>query len=175
MSWRPHGRARLNARAPSAAGICDRCGLLYTHRDLRWQYDWAGARLQNLKILVCQHCLDDPQEQLRAKILSPDPLPIYNARPEPFTVTGFSYQESNILCMPSLSAGDFNSDENDDLSGRLSFPPGLGGDGAQMAQPDGTLLLMPTFGDATGGLGGGGSGIGDFDSGYDESFLKANN
>lgn len=97
MAWRPHGRVRVNARDPRAAAICDRCGLPYNHYKLRWQWQWAGERLQNLRILVCQRCEDIPQEQLRARILSPDPLPIYNARPEPFTFTGISYQESNII------------------------------------------------------------------------------
>lgn len=99
MSWRPHGHAKVNARSPRAIGICDRCGKAVQHNTLRWQWQWAGERLQNLRILVCEEgCLDIPQMQLRARILSPDPLPIYNSRPEPFTVTGFNYQgESNIV------------------------------------------------------------------------------
>ena len=98
MSWRYHGHVRVNSRFPEAAGICDRCGRAENHKDLIWQWQWAGERLQNLRILVCESCYDIPQEQLRARILSPDPLPIYNARPEPFTETGFNYQgESNIV------------------------------------------------------------------------------
>jgi hypothetical protein len=65
---------------------------------LRWQFDWRGERLQNLRILVCDSgCYDEPQEQLRARILSPDPLPIFNARPQPFTYTGISIYESNLI------------------------------------------------------------------------------
>ena len=98
MSWRPHGHVRVNSRFPAAAGCCDRCGFLYQHNKLQFQFDWAGERLQNKRILVCERCYDEYQEQLRARILSPDPLPIYNARPEPFTETGFNYQgESNII------------------------------------------------------------------------------
>ena len=95
---RPHGHVRVNARSPRAAGICDKCGRATNHHTLRWQFDWRGERLQNLRILVCAHCEDEPQEQLRARILSPDPLPIFNARPEPFTTTGFNLVgESNVI------------------------------------------------------------------------------
>lgn len=98
MSYRSHGHTRVNSRFPQAAGVCDRCGRMWNHKDLSFQFDWRGEQLFNLRILVCQPCYDTPQEQLRARILSPDPLPIYNARPEPFTVTGFNYQgESNIV------------------------------------------------------------------------------
>jgi hypothetical protein len=134
MSWRPHGRAHVSARNPRAVGICDRCSLLYNHYDLTWQFDWAGVRLQNLRILVCRSCLDDPQQQLRAKILTPDPIPIWNARPEPFTFTGFSYQESNIMCQPTP----------------LGSPPNTWPlmSGLVMAMPGGqTFMLMPTGSD----------------------------
>ena len=130
MSWRPHGRARVNARSPRSAGICDRCGFLYSHSALTWQYDFAGIRLQNLRVLVCRSCLDVPQEQLRAKILTPDPIPIWNARPEPFTFTGYSYQESNIMCQPTPLGAAPNTYPN--MSGLV------------MAMPGGqTFMLMP--------------------------------
>src|SRR5262249_28275742 len=64
-------------------GICDRCGLQYTHATLRWQFEWAGSELTNRRILVCDSgCMDVPNPQLRTAILGPDPLPIQNARPE---------------------------------------------------------------------------------------------
>lgn len=78
------GRARISARSPQAAAVCDRCGFVYNHCDLQWQYDWRGAALQNLRILVCRHCLDTPQQQLRAAVLSADPVPIINARPQDY-------------------------------------------------------------------------------------------
>jgi|SRR5215472_1061432 len=81
MSWRFHGRADVNPIDPHAFAICDRCGFLYNHVQLRWQFQWVGPQLQNLRILVCQRCMDQPQEQLRTVILPPDPLPIWNARP----------------------------------------------------------------------------------------------
>jgi hypothetical protein len=118
---RPHGRVSVNAGNPRAAGRCDRCGFLYNLHTFNWQYQWAGLRLQNLRILVCDRCLDRPQRQLGAKIIPPDPVPIPNARPEPFTFTGFSYDESNIIELPFT-----------------------GIDGVQLLMPDGvTVILMP--------------------------------
>lgn len=81
MSY-PHGRAKVNASNPRAFAICDRCGFLYNHKDLRWQYDYRGRNLANLRILVCDTCFDDPQPQLKPRILPPDPMPILNARTE---------------------------------------------------------------------------------------------
>jgi hypothetical protein len=80
------GRARTNASNPTASGICDRCGFRYTFSDLQWQFDWRGAALQNLRILVCRDCLDRPQEQLRAIVIPADPTPIVNARVQDFTL-----------------------------------------------------------------------------------------
>src|SRR5215472_11612566 len=82
---RPHGRARVSQRFPEAWGVCDRCGALYNHNVLTWQFDWTGPRLQNKRILVCQSCIDQPFEHNRTIILPPDPIPIANPRPEPYT------------------------------------------------------------------------------------------
>lgn len=79
------GRARVSSTRPQAQAVCDRCGLWYSHVDLRWQYDWAGTSLINKRILVCARtCLDKPQQQLRAIIIPADPVPINNPRTEPF-------------------------------------------------------------------------------------------
>ena len=78
------GRARISARSPRAAGVCDRCGFVYTHANLRWQYDWLGSTLQNTRILVCRHCEDKPQEQLRAITIPADPVPIMNPRTQDY-------------------------------------------------------------------------------------------
>lgn len=78
------GRARTSARNPQAFAICDRCAIWYNHVDLKWQYDWAGASLINKRILVCNTCYDEPQQQLRAIIIPADPTPIINPRVEPY-------------------------------------------------------------------------------------------
>lgn len=85
------GRARTSSISPQAHGICDRCGFRYNFIDLKWQYDWRGATLQNLRILVCDTCYDTPQEQLRSIILPPDPVPIINARPENYQADETDY------------------------------------------------------------------------------------
>jgi len=77
---RPHGRASVSSRNPRAFAICDRCGFLYNHSQLQWQFDYAGAGLINKRILVCSPCLDTPQNQLRAIVLPQDPTPINNPR-----------------------------------------------------------------------------------------------
>ena len=86
------GRARTSPSNPQAHAICDRCGFRYNHADLMWQYDWRGAMLQNIKILVCKPCYDTPQEQLRSIVVPADPTPIINARVQDFAVaeTNFS-------------------------------------------------------------------------------------
>ena len=81
---RPHGRARVSSTNPEAFATCDRCGLFYNLNDLQYQWEWSAQRLYNKGMLFCETCLDKPQEQLRTIILPPDPMPVLNARTEPF-------------------------------------------------------------------------------------------
>jgi len=100
MAWRYHGRAEVDPRRPSPFGICDRCGALENLENLRWQYQYAGVGLVNLQLLVCAPCMDVPQPQLTATILPPDPEPVFNARPEYYSVDEIDYltdQNGNIL------------------------------------------------------------------------------
>lgn len=78
------GRARTSSKNPQAFAVCDRCAIWYNHYQLKWQYDWAGASMINKRILVCDTCYDDPQEQLRAIVVPADPVPIINPRVEPY-------------------------------------------------------------------------------------------
>lgn len=89
---RPHGRARVSSRNPQAFGICDRCGILYNHNQLQWQFDWAGASLINKRILVCDTCNDVPQQQLRAIVLPADPVPILNPRVQDYGTAESDYR-----------------------------------------------------------------------------------
>lgn len=86
------GRARTSSKNPQAHAICDRCGFRYNFVNLQWQYDWRGAALQNLRILVCNTCLDTPQEQLRAIVVPADPTPIINARTENYAADETDYR-----------------------------------------------------------------------------------
>lgn len=87
MPWRPHGRARVNAKAPSGWSVCDRCGLLYNLIDLVWQYDWRGTQLTNIRLKVCTvTCLDKPYEGRRPLKLPPDPVPLKDPRPVQYAI-----------------------------------------------------------------------------------------
>jgi hypothetical protein len=56
----------------------------YNHYRLRWQMDWAGASLVNKRLLVCDTCYDEPQQQLRAIVIPADPVPVINPRIQDF-------------------------------------------------------------------------------------------
>ena len=85
MRPRPR-RAEVDSSRPKAWATCDRCGFILNHSKLHWQFDWRGAKTQNLRILVCETCLDIPQRQLGVNVLPPDPVPIMNARPEQYAI-----------------------------------------------------------------------------------------
>lgn len=86
------GRAKTSARSPRAHAICDRCGFRFNHVDLSWQYDWRGSSLQNVRLLVCRSCTDAPQQQLRAIVISQDPVPIQNPRVQDFVAAETNYR-----------------------------------------------------------------------------------
>lgn len=92
--WHPTGRGVASARNPRALAVCDRCYFTYNLDQLTWQYQWAGVKLQNLRLLVCHECLDNPQPQLKTIIIPPDPLPVLNPRPEQYNVTVPSFLEA---------------------------------------------------------------------------------
>lgn len=83
------GRARVSERNPEAFSVCQRCGIWGNFSSMQWQHDWRGTALQNIRLLVCNSCLDRPQEQLRAIVVPADPLPV------PFTIVEpFVYDET---------------------------------------------------------------------------------
>lgn len=89
---RPQSRyVRVDPQNPEGAGECQRCGRWYQLRALNWQFQWSGTHLYNIGALVCDECLDIPQEQLRTIILPPDPPPLINAR-----VPNFDYEEQTV-------------------------------------------------------------------------------
>jgi hypothetical protein len=76
-----HGFAVVDIDNLDCFAFCDRCSMLWNHSNLRWQYEWAGTRLTNLRLLVCPNCLDKPDWQKRTIRLPPDPVPIKDPRP----------------------------------------------------------------------------------------------
>lgn len=104
MGWVRNTHASIDRNRPSALGNCDRCDMTYLHRDLSWQFQWSGPRLQNIRILVCPSCKDEPQMQLRTILIPPDPLPILNPRQDQHqlmtqssTPPGFASGAPNVL------------------------------------------------------------------------------
>ena len=113
------GRARISARNPRAAGQCDRCGFIYNHADLSWQFDWAGASLINRRILVCDECNDVPQSQLRAIVVPADPVPILNPRIQDYRTAETDYRltEGNSVNSNTgipVPGGDTRITQNDE-------------------------------------------------------------
>jgi len=96
------GRASISSRNPRAAAQCDRCGFIYNHHQLQWQFDYAGAGLINKRILVCNPCLDTPQAQLRSIILPADPVPIENPR-----VQDYAAAETDSIAINAPTVTDF--------------------------------------------------------------------
>jgi len=78
--------ARTNPRSPRAWSTCQRCGFIANLDDLDDQGQWRGLQIMSINLQVCYKCLDVPQRQLGAIILSPDPLPAPRALPEPYPV-----------------------------------------------------------------------------------------
>lgn len=129
---RPHGRAKVSARNPRAFGICDRCGFLYNHVNLSWQFDWAGASLINKRILVCDTCNDVPQAQLRAIVVPADPVPIQNPRTQDYVTASTDYRVTSgqntvdpVTGIPVIG-GDTRITQNDDarVTQQTGEPPG---------------------------------------------------
>lgn len=106
MAYRPHGRATVNTTNPSAFARCDRCGFIYNHKDLKFQFDYRGPRLANLRILVCKPCYDNPQPQLKPILLTADPIPVMNARPEDYTYANTDYRITSDGATRVTSGGD---------------------------------------------------------------------
>lgn len=86
MAWRPHQFAEIDANNPNALGQCDRCSFIYNLKNLRFQFDWRGNVLTNLRIRVCPKCYDVPYQGNRPIKLPADPPPVMNARPITYAV-----------------------------------------------------------------------------------------
>lgn len=56
------------------------------HVNGHWQHEWRGPRLANIRVFVCDRCLDKPFIFNKPIIYPPDPVPIKYAFPENFEV-----------------------------------------------------------------------------------------
>ena len=93
------GRAVTNPHAPRAFGVCDHCGLWWNLTKLTYEYQWQGVHLINTRFRVCAECKDRPNPQMRSRLAPPDPVPVYDPRPENFIASRFdpSPQSGNPL------------------------------------------------------------------------------
>ena len=123
------GRARTSPSNPQAHAICDRCGFRYNHSSLSWQFDWRGASLQNIRLLVCNSCMDTPQNQLRAIVVPADPTPIQNPRVQDFVAAS---------SMDRVTSGQ------NTVNAKIGIPV-LGGD-TRITQADKTRVVQQTGG-----------------------------
>lgn len=79
-------RASVDSSAPQAWGTSDRNGMIGTQARMQFQFEWRGTQLVSKHILVHSDELDIPNRQLGTIVLPPDPLPIMNARVEPYYI-----------------------------------------------------------------------------------------
>jgi hypothetical protein len=137
MAYRWHPRnAEVDPESPRAWATCDRCGFLANHHKLQWQFSYQGStQPQNTRFLVCGRCLDPLNPQDTPNILPPDPLPIYNARPEPYTLDEASWlatqdgdplmtQDGEYLT-PQIPGPDSTSSTADQAAVNLTTEDGL--------------------------------------------------
>ena len=96
------GRCNADPDNPISQVVCDRCGIWTPHNRMQFQHDYRGKTLANIRIFVCDVCLDPPQPQLKPRVIPPDPLPTPNARTEPYV-----YDESNNRYTSALPVVDF--------------------------------------------------------------------
>ncbi len=71
----------FSAQSPRALAICDGCGFMVQHTELREKKDYRGGSVPvGLGLWVCGSCDDVPQPYYRRLLLRPDPGPVQNPR-----------------------------------------------------------------------------------------------
>lgn len=110
-SFAPKGHARLDPRSPKAFAICDQCGFLYNHSDLKWEVQWTGNQINRTGFLVCPTCWDVPNPQLKAKVLPADPVPILNPRKEAAAPSADDVSQTvlTVATLPAAASVDLNA------------------------------------------------------------------
>lgn len=103
MAYRWHPKnAEVDPDNPRAWGTCDRCGFVFQLHRLQFQYAYQGSSIPiSTNFLVCDTgCLDPLNPQDLPYILPPDPMPVFNARPEPYALDETSWlstQDGDVL------------------------------------------------------------------------------
>jgi len=74
---------QFDAKSPRGLAICDGCGFMVQHTQLREKKDYRGGTTPvGLSLQVCASCDDVPQPYYRRLLLKPDPVPLKNPRPD---------------------------------------------------------------------------------------------
>lgn len=85
-----HGKGRkrrtqpkFDAHNPRGLAICDGCGFMVQHLELREKKEYRGGAVPvGTGLRVCASCDDIPQPYYRRLLLRPDPVPLLNPRPD---------------------------------------------------------------------------------------------
>lgn len=74
---------QFDNKSPRGLAICDGCGFMVQHTQLREKKDYRGGSVPvGLSLQVCASCDDVPQPYYRRLLLKPDPVPLQNPRPD---------------------------------------------------------------------------------------------
>ena len=90
---------------PEAFGVCDRCGFWFNLIDLKYQHEWRGPRLMNIRLRVCNKCMDVPFIFAKPIIYPPDPVPVRDPRPQNFEIPDNGSPAPNELPWPVQQSG----------------------------------------------------------------------
>jgi len=73
----------FDAKSPHGLAICDGCGFMVQHTELREKKDYRGGTTPvGISLQVCASCDDVPQPYYSRLLLRPDPVPLRNPRPD---------------------------------------------------------------------------------------------
>ncbi len=73
----------FDRKSPHGLAICDGCGFMVQHLELREKKDYRGGSVPvGLSLRVCASCDDVPQPYYSRLLLRPDPIPLMNPRPD---------------------------------------------------------------------------------------------
>lgn len=73
----------FDAKSPRGLAICDGCGFMVQHTELRQKHDYRGGSVPvGLSLRVCASCDDVPQPYFSRLLLRADPIPLKNPRPD---------------------------------------------------------------------------------------------
>jgi hypothetical protein len=73
----------FDAQSPQGLAICDGCGFMVQHKELREKKDYRGGTVPvGLSLQVCGSCDDAPQPYYSRLLLRADPVPLRNPRPD---------------------------------------------------------------------------------------------